>query len=31
MKQWKTQTIARVFGVMYLITFATSISSGGAS
>jgi len=25
MKQWKTQTIARVFGVMYLITFATSI------
>jgi hypothetical protein len=25
MKQWKTQTIARVFGAMYLITFATSI------
>jgi hypothetical protein len=25
MRQWNTQTIARVFGVMYLITFATSI------
>ena len=25
MSQWQTQTIARVFGAMYLVTFATSI------
>jgi hypothetical protein len=25
MKQWKPQTIARVFGILYLVTFVTSI------